>query len=302
MTNDFTHEQLREMLASEALSASIGADGDALRAHVAECQACAAELAGYRDAAAQLAFVTPLEPMAGSREQHVRERLLSRARADREDVRASRPDLPVAPPPLVTPDERDVGGRVDERTRADVIPLRRRFSGGGWLAAAASIVVLLGTLALYGSQRRELEDLRGRLATATAERQSLAVGLASRDSLIEALTGPQVEIVQLAATGDRAPSARMFWNHATNRWTLVSHDLGAPPAGRTYQLWLITTTSTTPVGAGTFTPDSSGSAVHTATYPLARDALVAVAVSEEPEGGSPQPTTQPFLVGNAGGE
>lgn len=185
--------------------------------------------------------------------------------------------------------------------RPDVIPLRR-FSGGGWLAAAASIVVLIGTLALFVSQRRELQEMRTLLADANLAQQSLSSGLASRDSLIEALTGPQVQIVQLTATGDRAPSARMFWNRATNRWTLVGHELGAPPVGRTYQLWLITTTSEAPIAAGTFAPDSTGSAVHTATYPLDREALVAIAVSEEPAGGSVRPTTQPFLVGRASGE
>jgi len=302
MSNDFTHDQLREMLATEALHPSSGAEGEAVRMHVAGCDACAAELAGYRDAAAQLAFLAPAEPMPAARERRVRDRLLTRAGAGREGVRPGRPAAPAGSPISRTPDEPDIKPRIDDRTREGVAPMPRRFGGGGWLAAAASIVVLLGTLSLFVAQRRELQGLRQRVTTATIATQTLASDLASRDSLIETLIGPQVEIVQLTATGDRPPSARMFWNRETDRWTLVGHALGAPPEGRTYQLWLITTTSATPVGAGTFAPDSSGSAVHTATYPLERDALVAIAVSEEPAGGSPQPTTQPFLVGSASSE
>jgi hypothetical protein len=34
-----------------------------------------------------------------------------------------------------------------------------------------------------------------------------------------------------------------------------------------------------------------------ATYALAKDSLAAVAVTDEPEAGSAQPTTLPFIVG-----
>lgn len=79
MTPNPTHEQLREMLAAEALHPSSGTEGEAVRAHVAECESCAAELAANRSAAAHLAFLAPREAMPPSREQRVRERLLARA-------------------------------------------------------------------------------------------------------------------------------------------------------------------------------------------------------------------------------
>jgi anti-sigma-K factor RskA len=56
------------------------------------------------------------------------------------------------------------------------------------------------------------------------------------------------------------------------------------------------------VSAGTFAATANGSAVVRATYALAPDKLAAIAVTEEPEGGSKQPTTTPFLVGAAGGK
>ena len=83
MTPNPTHEQLRELLAAEALHPSSGTEGEAVRAHVAECESCAAELAAYRGAAAHLAFLAPREAMPPSREQQVRERLLARATGTR---------------------------------------------------------------------------------------------------------------------------------------------------------------------------------------------------------------------------
>ena len=79
MTPSRTHDQLREMLAAEALDQSSGTEGEAVHAHVAECESCAAELAAIRRAAAHLAFLAPREAMSPSREQRVRERLLARA-------------------------------------------------------------------------------------------------------------------------------------------------------------------------------------------------------------------------------
>jgi hypothetical protein len=79
MSDAETHEQFREVLAAEALHPSSGAEGEAVRVHIANCESCAAELAAYRDAAAHLAFLAPLQAMPPSREQLVRERLLARA-------------------------------------------------------------------------------------------------------------------------------------------------------------------------------------------------------------------------------
>ena len=89
----------------------------------------------------------------------------------------------------------------------------------------------------------------------------------------------------------------MFWDRATNRWTFFVNRLAPAKTGRTYQLWLVTANAK--ISAGTFTTDSSGRAVVRAEYPLARDALQAVAVTEEPAGGMPQPTGSVILAGAA---
>jgi anti-sigma-K factor RskA len=91
----------------------------------------------------------------------------------------------------------------------------------------------------------------------------------------------------------------MFWDKARDRWTFVAHDLPALPAGRTYQLWLVTPTQK--ISAGTFVVGANGDAFVEATYPLDQNALQAVAVTEELAGGVPQPTGTPVIVGAVGG-
>ncbi|HJU65192.1 MAG TPA: anti-sigma factor, partial [Gemmatimonadaceae bacterium] len=107
-----------------------------------------------------------------------------------------------------------------------------------------------------------------------------------------------VRMVQLASVRERAPSARMFWDQAHDRWTFVAHHLPATGAGRTYQLWLITPADRK-ISAGTFTPRADGAALVRATYALARDSLAAVAVTEEPSGGVEQPTGDIVVAGRA---
>ena len=90
----------------------------------------------------------------------------------------------------------------------------------------------------------------------------------------------------------------MFWDVATNRWTFFAHNLPAVREGREYQLWLVTTDERK-IPAGTFRPDQGGNAVVQATYALPPDALAAVAVTEEPAGGLPQPSGAIIIAGAA---
>jgi anti-sigma-K factor RskA len=102
-------------------------------------------------------------------------------------------------------------------------------------------------------------------------------------------------MMTLTATGGRAPVAHMFWDRAHNTWTLVAHNMPELKPGRTYQLWLVTADQK--ISAGTFEP-RDGDAMMRATYALA-DPLMALAVTEEPAGGMPQPTGAMVMVANA---
>jgi anti-sigma-K factor RskA len=279
MSLDTQHDEVRALLALEALGALDGEEGEALRAHLEGCPECRAELAGLRDAGATLALSLPAREMDAERSARLRARLLARAAADRGGESAARP---VASTP-VTP-----------LTQA---PSRRRNTGG-WLAAAAALLLLVGVGGWGLSQYRRNQALSREFADARLTQQRLRRELAGRDSTLAALGAAGVRVIDLASTREPAPSGRMFWNPGTARWTFFARGLPALRQGREYQLWLITPAG--PVSAGTFRPGQDGQALVQATFALDRDSLRAVAVTEEPAGGLPAPSGAPLIVGAYG--
>jgi anti-sigma-K factor RskA len=161
---------------------------------------------------------------------------------------------------------------------------RVRPIGGGlrraWLAAAAGFLL---ALVVGGAWWRERDA-----------RRTLEARVAEQGELLATLLAPDVGVANLAATG-KPPSARLFWNPQRQRVVMAVFDLPPAPAGRTYQLWAIAT-GKPPVSLGTFNtgPDGRLTAAMAVPAGLAFDLT---AVTEEPAGGSPQPTQNPFLVG-----
>ena len=266
MTQPRTHDETWAELGAYALDSVAPDERAAIDAHLASCAACREELKAMTEAAASMATAVPLRPMDRIRSAAVKQRLLDRARADVSGVR-----------PI----------------RSAAIPSRPSRLPW-WLAAAASVAF---AIALYqrGAVSRERDDFRLAFAAESARAVALQDSLTARERTLLDMAGADVKVVELVAN-NRRPNARMFWAQATNTWTMFAHNLPAPPSGRTYQLWLITRTGQR-ISAGTFAPDPTGSAVVTAQYPLAADALQMIAVTEEPEGGVPQPTGEVVIAG-----
>jgi anti-sigma-K factor RskA len=161
-----------------------------------------------------------------------------------------------------------------------------------WVLAAAAIAFVAFA---QSRLRTEREVLASRAARSDSERDSLRNALAARDSVITLLLAPDVETAKLVATG-RPPSARLYWNRARNQVILAAFALPPAPPGRTYQLWGIAGANAKPVSLGLFNTTAAGEGRLTANVPTGLTIAVG-AVTEEPQGGSPQPTTTPFLVG-----
>jgi anti-sigma-K factor RskA len=69
---------------------------------------------------------------------------------------------------------------------------------------------------------------------------------------------------------------------------LLARDLAAPPNGRVYQVWLKRDGHAPEPTAALFTPSRDGAA--TASVPGSLEGVDQVMVTDEPAGGSPQPT------------
>ena len=158
---------------------------------------------------------------------------------------------------------------------------RRPYAIGLAVAAGFALLLLLGVAWLRErDQRRVMEAL-----------------VMEQNDLLRSVLAPDVGVANLAASG-RPPSARLFWDAKRQRVVVAVFNLPPAAAGRTYQLWAIAK-GAAPVSVGTFNTGASGTlrAVFHAPPGLAFELT---AVTEEPAGGSPQPTQNPFLVGPLG--
>jgi len=171
-----------------------------------------------------------------------------------------------------------------------------------WLATAASLALAAG-LTIYAAQLRsrittlegELRETRAR-AEATQQQMTDAQRTASgAQNAVAVLTAPDVARVDLAGQ-PVAPgaSARAFWSRSRGM-VFTASNLPPLPAGRTYQLWVVTAQA--PISAGFLEPDARGSVSETFSTPQDLPQPVAMAVTIEPAGGVPAPTGEKYLVG-----
>lgn len=165
----------------------------------------------------------------------------------------------------------------------------------GWLAFAASVVLLLLAVGAWILAMDENSRLRRSLAAADAALDSSRMILADREQLLETILAPGTRLEILTGTGDVRPEIQLFWNEKQQIAILNATHLAPAPSGRTYQLWFIRDGK--PVPSVTFNTRVDGSALLGEIALPAGPGATVVAVTEEPAGGSPEPTTTPFLVG-----
>jgi anti-sigma-K factor RskA len=140
-----------------------------------------------------------------------------------------------------------------------------------WAISAALAIVLL---AVVVPARRPSAD------TAKLQ-QALAI-----------LNDPAAKEVTFGETAK--PSRGRVFVSGSKGVVFIGASLPVIEVGKTFELWVIPAKGN-PVPAGTFRGEADATAVYVRPGPVQADAA-AVAVTVEPEGGSPQPTTTPFLV------
>jgi anti-sigma-K factor RskA len=161
-----------------------------------------------------------------------------------------------------------------------------------FLALLAASVIIAAALAVQNSQ------LRTQLAAREASEHATEVRLAAREKTLNALLEAENEltIVHLTSTADAGPGVQFFWNQRQRLAVLHAFRLPPAAAGRAYELWIIKDGK--PIPAGVFNSEEGGHAlVQDITLPATAAGVQLVAITEEPAGGSPQPTSKPFLVG-----
>ena len=308
-----SHQEAFSELAAVALDSAPAEVAEAVRVHASVCPECGPELAGMEATVAALGELVPTARMSPGRGAGIRSRLIMRARNERESRSAPVP----GPPDLargvasltglghkatpgaqraVTGETRRVTPPAPMRQQVGLDAQPTRFN---WYAIAATLAFFI-TGAQLVKVTRDNSGMRSQLAAADTvqpKSDSMASVVNEKDAMIQAMAGPDVKVVALADKSRPQPLGRMFWNRATNDWMMVTYGLRAPKPGKTYQVWLVTDKAK--ISAGTFRPDSQGRTVMHANYALARDALRAVAITEEPDGGMPAPTGPMVVAGSA---
>jgi anti-sigma-K factor RskA len=263
-----THDE-QALAAPYVLGALDVADRRTFEAHVVTCSACSEEVRSWRRVVDTLAFAVP--------------------------QRTPRPEL-----------RSRVLAVVSEGLRGDHPAAHKgasRLNTREWLPLAAAVVLAIG-LGIYAWQlQRRVSTLEARLTDAeqhalTARRTTLEAQRAAdqAQTAMAVLAAPDMVRVDLAGqpTAPRA-TARALWSR--NRgMVFTTTNLPLPPAGRVYQVWVVTADA--PVSAGLLTPDSSGRATAFFSTPPDIAPPVAIAVTLEPAGGVTAPTGDKYLVGS----
>lgn len=189
---------------------------------------------------------------------------------------------PLTPPPHLhdrllarVRDDADSGPNV---TALPSAARSRSWRWWGW--AAASLVLLLGNvfwLWQWNQAQSELSQLR--------EEQTRLLEFAS-SSLWQPV--PLVD-------GQGNAIATVYWNPEEEEAWLVTDELPTLAAAETYQLWLIGEDA--PQSAGLFQTDSAERGSLLFQGPQTLGSYQAVAISVEPAGGSPAPTSDPIALG-----
>lgn len=181
-----------------------------------------------------------------------------------------------------------------------VLKIRRRTAIPFWIwAGVAALFVIFIYLAWnVQRQKREIDHLIADTASNLQHNRELQAQLeiAKREATI--LTDPASVKIALASQDPATPQLEAKW-HSQLGIVLTGQKIAAPSGNRVLQLWLIPKApGGKPVPSLTVRPDADGKFVLLVSNPAELMAATkALAITEEPEGGSPQPTTAPRWVG-----
>ena len=267
-----TCDERRDLIPFYVLGTLDSAEHEALRRHLdTGCPTCRLALAAEESVGAILALsLEPVSPPA-----RVRERLMKRI--------AQEAERPMAGPLNLSGAIQNGGNRLTYWIGS--------FAAGAAAALGAVLVLEKSPIRSHSSGiiERRLAQLEGQIVemqtTRTRTEQNILLPRSAA-----------VQFVSLEATKDAVGAkADLYWDRERGVWYLHTNGLKPPGAGRAYELWFIAGDKKTRAGMFDVTPSGEGSLI--VAIPPDLGLITLAAVTDEPVGGSEQPTGKIRLAG-----
>jgi anti-sigma-K factor RskA len=259
-------DQFRELIEAYALGALDPPERASLEAHLAAgCADCTKALDEARWLVSQLAFLAPdAQPS-----DMLRGRLLQTVRVEARTAKSAKP--------------------------TGAIP----FWMWGAVAALLLFTVYMSWETIQVKKTIEASNEQAKQEIAKRHELEEKLALAQRQAII--LTDPRSVKIPMATGSKDMPKLEAMW-HAKLGIVVMGQSVPMPSGNRTLQLWLIPKTpGAKPMPSMMVRPDADGKfMLLVANPPDAMESTKALAITEEPAGGSQAPTTKPIWVGAVG--
>jgi anti-sigma factor RsiW len=259
-------DQFRELIEAYALGALDPEDRAALEAHLATgCPECVKAVEEARWLVSQLAYVAP----EAAPSDMLKGRLMQTVRADAQSQAK----------PHILPTK-------------SVIPF--------WLWAGVAALLVFSIYSAWNTRRLvgEIRDANERAAALKIEREKVEKQLADAKREAMIMMDPSSVKIALPGSDAKGPQLEAKW-HSQLGIVVMGEKIPMPAAHHVLQLWFIPKDpKAKPMPSMMTWPDANGKFVMlVSSPPESMDATKAIAITEEPEGGSPWPTSTPRWVG-----
>jgi anti-sigma-K factor RskA len=154
--------------------------------------------------------------------------------------------------------------------------------------ALAAVAVLIGL---------RNDDLRRQMARMQMDFDAKEAQVEQAREIVATLTATDAQRITLvAAQTPPQPQGKAIYVRGRGSLIFIASNFRPLSAQRAYELWLIPKAGS-PIPAGVFKPDAHGSATIIDPPLPAGTEVKAFAITVEPEGGSPSPTSTPIMLG-----
>ena len=169
-----------------------------------------------------------------------------------------------------------------------------------WMWAGVAALLLFSLYSAWNTQRlnNQIKRINDQMVAERQHNQDLLQERASAQRQMRILTDPKSKKIMLPAMDTQMPQLEAMW-HPELGLCVMGHEVPMPSKNMVFQLWLIPKErGGKPMPAETLWPEANGKMMHVVENPPEPMwNTKAIAITEEPAGGSAQPTSEPMWMG-----